>query len=75
MKKYKNVMSPLFADTEQEEIMAKCASARKTSRLSWKVVKNPGKVIPVTPFANEEQRLFFDMYASNMKGNKSGDER
>ena len=75
MKKSKNVMSPLFADTEQEKIMAKCASARKTSRLSWKVVENPGKVRLVTPFANEEQRRFFDMYASNMNENKSGDER
>ena len=77
MKKSKNVISPLFADTKQEEIMAKCASARKTNnpRLSWKVMKNPGKVRLVTPFANEEQRRFFDMYANNMKGNKSGDER
>ncbi len=77
MKKSKNVMSPLFADTEQEKIMAKCASAKKTkkSRLSWEVVKNPGKVRLVTPFANKEQRHLFDMYASNMNGNKSGDER
>ena len=37
MRKSKNVMSPLFADTEQ--------------------------------------RRFFDMYANNMNGNKSGDER
>ena len=75
MRKSKNVMSPLFANTEQEEIMAKCARKINNSRLSWKVVENPEKVRLVTPFANKEQRRFFDMYASNMNGNKSGDER